>query len=160
LEPLPDRRHVAEEVERFGDSQVEDVRDRASLELHLERLPVEAAATTDLAGDEHVGEEVHLDGDEAVAAARLAAAALHVEGEPTRTVATRARLGELREQLADRREHTGVGGGIRAWAASDRRLVHLDHLVDQLPADQLVVRARLLPTEAELPRERTVERVD
>ena len=101
LELLPDRRHVAEELERLADGQVEHVGDVLALVAHLERLAVVARAVADLAGDVDVGQEVHLDADDAVARARLAAPALDVEREAARLVAAHARLGQLREQLAD-----------------------------------------------------------
>ena len=47
----------------------------------LQRLAVVALALADVAGDVDVGQEVHLDLDDAVALAGLAAAALDVEAE-------------------------------------------------------------------------------
>ena len=49
--------------------------------LHLQRLAIVALALADVAGDVDVGQEVHLDLDDAVALAGFAAAALDVEGE-------------------------------------------------------------------------------
>ena len=60
--------------------------------LDLERLGVEALPAADVARHLDVGEELHLDGLHAGAAARLAAAALHVEREPPARVAARLRL--------------------------------------------------------------------
>ena len=68
------------------------------LVAHLERLAVVALAAADVAGDEHVGQEMHLDLDQAAALAGLAAAAFDVEREAARLVAARARLGQHREQ--------------------------------------------------------------
>ena len=73
-----------EEVGRVLDRHVEHVGDRLALELHLERLAVVAGAVADVAGDVDVGQEVHLDLDQAVALARLAAAALDVEARSGR----------------------------------------------------------------------------
>src|SRR5439155_1404446 len=86
---------VAEEVESLGHREVEHFRDAPTLELHLERLPVVAAATADLARDVDVGKEMHLDRDHALARAGLAAAPLHVEGEAAGSVASRASFGQL-----------------------------------------------------------------
>jgi hypothetical protein len=66
---------------RLLDRHVEHVGDRLALEQHLQRLAVVALALAHLAGDVDVGQEVHLDLDDAVALAGLAAAALDVEGE-------------------------------------------------------------------------------
>ena len=63
---------------------VEHVGDRVALELHLQRLAVVAGAVAHVAGDVDVGQEVHLDLDQAVALARLAAAALDVEARSGR----------------------------------------------------------------------------
>jgi hypothetical protein len=68
---------------------------------------------------------VHLDLDEPVALARLAAAALHVEREAPRAVAADLRLGHLGEQLAHGREQpvyvAGLERGVRPiglWSMS------------------------------------------
>jgi hypothetical protein len=61
------------------DREVQDLRDVPALVLHLERFAVVALAVADVAGHVHVGQEVHLDLDHAVALAGLAAAAGHVE---------------------------------------------------------------------------------
>src|SRR5204863_3934122 len=104
---------VAEEVEGLGHREVEHFRDAPTLELHLERLPVVAAATADLARDVDVGKEMHLDRDHALARAGLAAAPLHVEGEAAGSVASRASFGQLREQVTDRAEGARVRRRVR-----------------------------------------------
>ena len=75
---------------------------------------------------------MHLDLQHAVALARLAAAALDVEGETARLVAARAAFRQFGEPVADRREQIGVGGRVGARRAADRRLVDVDDLVEQL----------------------------
>src|SRR5204862_235500 len=72
LQPLADGRHAAEEVERLVDAQVEHVGDVPPFEAHLERLAVVAPAAADLACDEDIGQEMHLDRDQPVAGAPLA----------------------------------------------------------------------------------------
>src|SRR3546814_18760313 len=67
------------EFHRILDRHVEDVGDGLALELHLQRLAIVAGAVADVAGDVHVGEEVHLYLEHAVALAGFAAAALAVE---------------------------------------------------------------------------------
>ena len=74
---------------------------RVALELHLQRLAIVALAVADVAGDVDVGEEVHLDLDQAVARAGLAAAALDVEAEAAGLVAARLALGQAGEPVAD-----------------------------------------------------------
>ena len=101
-----------------------------SFHFTAQRRLVVALALADLAGDVDVGQEVHLDLAHAVALARLAAAALHVEREAPRLVAVGARLRRLREHLADQVERLGVRRRVRARRAADRLLVDVDHLVD------------------------------
>ena len=81
LERPAQRRHVLEQRERFLDAGGEHLGDALALVPHLERLAVVAPAPAHLAGDVQVGQEVHLDLELAVALARLAAPALHVERE-------------------------------------------------------------------------------
>src|SRR4029079_10761465 len=85
-------------------------------------------------------EEVHLDLDEAVALARLAAAALDVEGEAAGLVAARLALRQAGEPVADHGEGAGVGRGVGARGAADRRLVDVDDLVELLEPGDLAVR--------------------
>ena len=123
------------------DPHLEDVGDRLALVLHFERLRVVALALADLARHVDVGQEVHLDLDDAVALAGLAAPALDVEREAARRVAAQLGLGREREQLADQVERPGVGGRIRTRRAADRRLIDHDHLVERLGTDDPAVRA-------------------
>src|SRR3954452_24770565 len=100
---LSHRRHGAEEIGRFGDGHVEHVGYRLVLEFDLERLAVVALAVALIAGDVDIREEVHLDLNDAVALAALAAPALDIEREAPRAVAPRLGLREPREPVADRR---------------------------------------------------------
>src|SRR5207302_10110858 len=120
-------------------------------------LAVVALALADVAGDVDVGQEVHLDLDDAVALAGLAAAALDVEREAAGLVAARLRLRQAGEPFADRREGAGVGRGVRARRAADRRLVDVDHLVEVLQALDAIVRGRGLRRPVEPARNRLVE---
>ena len=136
---------LAKNVERLLARQVEHVGDVLALERDVEGVAVVAGALAHLARHVHVGQEVHLDLDGAVAGARLAAAARHVEAEPAGQVAADLRLLGLGEQLADVVEHAGVGGRVRPGRAADRRLVDVDDLVEVLDAlDPLVQAGRRL----------------
>jgi hypothetical protein len=66
---------VLEELAGVLDGHGEDVGDGLAAVLHFEGFAVVALALADLALDEDVGEEVHLDLLEALALAGLAAAA-------------------------------------------------------------------------------------
>jgi hypothetical protein len=102
------------------DGHVEDVGDALAPVEDLERLAVVAFALADLALDVDIGEEVHLDLLEALALARLAAAAAglcgDVEAEAAGLVAADLGLLGLGEDVADLVEDAGVGGGIASGA--------------------------------------------
>ncbi len=157
LELHPDLGHGSEEPDGLVDRHLEDVGDRATLVVDLQRLAVVALALADLAGDVDVGQELHLDLEDPVALAVLAPATLDVEAEPPRTIAADARLGDAGEQLADRREEAGIGGRVGARGPPDGALVDLDDLVDVLGALQPVVRAHRLARSVELACEGPVE---
>ena len=109
---VADRRDGLEELLGVLDRHVEHVGDAQALELHFERLAVVALAVALLAGDIDVGQEVHLDLDQPVALARLAAPALDVEAEAAGLVAARGAFGQAGEPVADLGEGAGVGGGV------------------------------------------------
>ena len=113
-----------------------------------------------LAGDVDVGEEVHLDLDQAVAGAGLAAAALDVEAEAAGLVAARLALRQAGEPVADLGEGAGIGGGVGARGAADRRLIDVDHLVEIFEAGELLVPAGLEPGAVQVAGGGGVERVD
>src|SRR5262249_50859714 len=129
-----DRGHILEHLERLVDGHLQDVRDRVTAKLHLEHLAVVPRAVTNLARHVDIGQELHLDLDDAVALAVLTAPALDVEAEAARLVATHLRLGHARVQVADMREHAGVRRGVAARSPADRRLVDVDRLVQVLEA--------------------------
>ena len=159
LQLVFDRRDVLEEIERFGDGHLQNVGDRLALVGDLQRFAVVAPALADLAGDVDIGQEVHLDLDDAFALARFAAAALDVEGEPPRHVAPRLRFRHRGVELADRREQPCVGGGVGARRSSDRALIDVDHLVEKTDALEGIVHTRLVFGVVELLGEASVERV-
>ena len=115
------------------------VRDGMAAVVDLQRLAVVALAGAHLAGHVDVRQELHLDLEDAVALAVLAATALHVEAEAARAVAPHARLRDAREQLPDGPEQAGVGGRVGARRPADRALVDLDDLVHRLHTVEAVV---------------------
>src|SRR5439155_3795960 len=116
-------------------------------------------ALADLARDVDVGEELHLDLEDPLALAVLAAPAFHVEAEAARLVAAQARLGYPGEELADRPEEPRIGSRIGARGAADRALVDLDHLVDLGGALEGVVRAGIVPRPVQHPRQGAIQDV-
>jgi hypothetical protein len=85
-----------------------------------------------LAGEFDVGEELHLDGDGAVALAGVAAAAGDVEGEGPGAEAATLGVGLGGEEGADVVEGLDVGDWIGARSAADGGLVDEDDVVEVL----------------------------
>ncbi len=110
-----------------------------------------------VAGHVHVRQEVHFDADDAVAGARLAAPALHVEREAVALVAARLCVGRGGEHVADEIEQAGIGGGVRARRASDGRLVDGDNLVQLLHAVDAVMRGGALLGAVQRARKRFIQ---
>src|SRR3954463_12904031 len=102
---------------------------------------------------------MHLDLHEAVALTGLAPSALHVEREASRPIAADLRLGQLGEQLANRREQSRVRRRIRARRPPDRTLVDVDDLVDVLEPGDARMRAGNHARSVEMPGERTRKNV-
>ena len=102
---------------------------------------------------------MHFDGDDAVALAGLAPPAFHVEREAARPESAGPRVGHHREQIADEREQPGIGRRVRARRSSDRRLIDLDDLVDELDAVDAIVGAGLVAGAIERFRQRLVQDV-
>ena len=95
-------RDVLEEVHAFADGHLEDVGNRFALVVDLQRFAVVPLAMTDLAGHIDIRQEVHLDLDQTLARASLAAATLDVEREAARLVSACFRLRHRRVEFADR----------------------------------------------------------
>ena len=125
-----DLRVIGEKLEGFLDGHRQDVGDALALETNVERLRLEAVSATLLARHRHRGEELQLDVERPRALARLAATAADVEGDAALGVAAHATLRQAGEEIADQTENPGVGRGVGARGASDRRGVDADHLAE------------------------------
>ena len=137
-QPARDLRLVAEELHGLGNGEAEHVADVLAPVGDLQHLLAVARAAALRAGGEDVREELHLDLLEALATARLAAPALHVEGEGGRRVAAEARQVHAGEQAPDGIERLHVGHRVGPGRGAQRRLVHQDHLGDAVDAADLV----------------------
>src|SRR5438046_827433 len=110
----------------------------------LESLAVVAFAPANLAFDVNVGQEVHLDFDQAAALAILTTAAFDIETESTCVVTADPRCGQLREQFAYRGERAGVCDRIRSRRPPDGALVNHNYLVDLFQSANRLVSSRLI----------------
>ena len=140
-----DAGEVDEKLQRLVHGHVEDVGDALAAKGYLQGFPVVAAALADLAGDGDIGQELHLDLVVSIALAGLAAASLHVEGEPARRIAAHPGFGKTGEQVPDGGEGPGVGGRVAPRGAPDGRLVDVHDLVHALYAQELAVLAGYVP---------------
>ena len=134
--------------------------DRIVAEFHFQGFAVVALALADIALDIDVGQEVHLDLDDAVALAGLAAPALDVEAEAARGIAARLGFRQFGEPVADGGEGAGIGGRVGARRAADRALVDVDHLVEEFQALDAVMRRGMLARLGQLARRRLVQGLD
>ena len=78
---------LGEELDRLAHRHLQHVVDGLALPRDFEAFAGVALAVADVAGDPHIGKEVHLEFDGATAPAGFAAAAFHVEREGPRRVA-------------------------------------------------------------------------
>ena len=150
---------LRKECQCFVHRHLEDVGDRLAVERHFEHFGTETFAVAIGAAQIHVGQELHLDVLEAVAAAGRAATVARIEAERGASVATLFCERRLREEIANRIEGADVTCGIRARRATDRRLIHHDHVTDQLVSVQCTMRARRLGRLAFVFAQRRVEHV-
>ena len=132
LEDPPQLAVVGEELCAVADAEPEHLRDRVAAVAHRQGRRVVALALADVAGDVDVGEEVHLDLDDPVAATGLAASPLDVEGEAPGLPPAGLGLRELGEDRPDLVKGLGVGAGVGPRCPTDRALVDGDHLVERL----------------------------
>ena len=100
--------------------------------MHLERLAVIALTLADLARDVDIRQEVHLDLQQAVAGAGLAAAAANVEREAPGIVAAQLRVLRGGKEAADIVKQAGIRRRVGARRAADGTLVNVDDLVQIL----------------------------
>src|SRR5258706_8223 len=124
-------RHRPEQVRARFHRHVEHVCDRIVAELHFQSLAVVALAVADVALHVDVRQKVHFDLDYAVALAGLAAPALDVEGEPPRPVAAGLGFGQAGVPFPYRRKRACIGRRVRTQRPADRRLIDVDHLIEE-----------------------------
>src|SRR6185503_7191284 len=124
--------NVFQQRQGVFDRGIEQFGNRLSLVSDRERLAIVSGAATDVAQNVNVREKIHLDPLHALALARFAAPAFHVERKAAGFVTSLTRLRQHCIQFAQRREETCVGCRIGTRRAADWRLVDLDYLVDML----------------------------
>ena len=149
---------ILKELDRLIDGHVEHIRYAFTSEPDLECLSVVSLASTFLAGNEDVGQEVHLDGAVSVASTSFATAAFHVEGEASRLVTSDSSLRKFDEELAYVGKDICVSGWIGARCTAKRTLVDVDYLVDILQSLNGAIGQRLSEGTVEMLAQDGVER--
>ena len=152
-------RIIGEELAGLTYGHVQHFRDVQPPIADFEGFVIVALAPAHVAGDVHVGQEVHFHADLTVAAARLAASALDVEAEPPRLVAALAGVRGHGEDVADLVEDLGIGSRVGARRASDGRLIDGHDALDGLHAVDAPDAAWLIHADALRQREVLVQRV-
>src|SRR5258708_3243892 len=152
-------RNVVEKFQGVRRRQIQDITDGVPFVTHRERFGIVAAPAADFAHHINVREKIHFDAAQAVALAGFAAAAFDVETEAAGAVAALARFRQHGEKIADRRENSGVGGGIGPRRAADWRLVDFDDFVNLVSAENLAVRGGRFRGTIKFLGERAVENV-
>src|SRR6266446_5820963 len=159
LQLLFDLRDVFQNLQHVRHGSFQQVGDGVAVVVNRQGFVVVAAAAADFALHVNVGQEVHFDAALAFALTSLAASAGDVERETSGFVSALAGFGQHGVEVTNRREDAGIGCGIGARGAADRRLVDANDLVDQLRSGDGFVRASLFAGPIELPGERAVEDV-
>ena len=109
---------------------------------NVERVLIVARALAGGTGHLHVGHQVQLGGDRALATALLAAASLDIEAKARGRIAALLGLGRRGEEAADVVVETDVRGRVGAGRAADGGLVDVDHIAYVLDPVEAVVRTR------------------
>src|SRR5215470_14860654 len=123
--------NASEDIERIGNRGVQKVGDGHAFVLNGKRFTVVTFSSADLAIHVYVRKKAHLDFAQAISLARFTTSALHVKAETPGFVSARSRFRQHCVKLANGSENTGVRGWIGSWRPSDRRLIDLDHFVDE-----------------------------
>ena len=131
---------MAEEDERLPRRQVEHLGDVPPPVGDLQDLGAIARAPAVGTAHHHVGQELHVDRQEAVSLAGAAPAPLDVEAEHARAVVAQLGLVGRGEGPADLVERLQVGDRVRSTRPADRRLVEEDRVLDLAGSRQLVER--------------------
>ena len=117
------RRNVSEELTGLLHRHIQNVANRLTFVGNLKRLTIIALAMTFGALDVDIGQEVHLDLDDAIALAVLAAPTFNIKAKAPWLVAADIRLRRTRKKLANLRKDAGIGGRVGARGAANCRLV-------------------------------------
>ena len=146
-----DGRQILKKGHRLLHGHVQHIINILTFIFYFQRLSVITPAAADLTGHIDIRQEMHLDLDDAVAAAGFASAALHIETEPALAVASGLGILGGGEQISDLVEHSRIGGRIRTGCPADGRLIDVDHLVQLVDAFNSRMSAGHAPRPVQVP---------
>ena len=129
---------AAEKCEGFADGHIEDFGDVAAAVGNVEDFLAVAPAVALAAFHVHVGQELHVDLDVAVAVAHAAAPSFDIEAEVAGRVVARAGFERVGEHGPNLVEGLDVRHRVGARRAADRALIDENHVVDLTVAEDVV----------------------
>ncbi|CNV10436.1 Uncharacterised protein [Salmonella enterica subsp. enterica serovar Bovismorbificans] len=136
------RRNRIKELTRFFNGHIQYFVDGLAFVLNLQRFPVIALAFALVARHVNIRQKVHFDFNDAIALARFAATAAHVEAESPWRVAARARLRHASKKLANRGKDARIGRRVGTRGAPDWALVDIDHFIEMFQPLNIPIRRR------------------
>ena len=137
-----DRGYIFKELKSLLHGHIQHIVDVLSLVLHVQGLTVIPFAAAYLAGHIYIRQEMHLNLDNAVSAARFTPAALYVKAEPSFAVPLCLGVRSGGEQVPYKVEYACVGSRVGPGSTPDGRLVDVDNLIQLLHALDALVPAR------------------
>src|SRR5687767_1141012 len=110
---------------------------------HVKDLLFESCSFTFFANQLHICQELHLDGDCAVALTNLTTASRKIKREVRGIKSACLLFTGGRKDFPDRIVNLDIGNRIRSGRATDGRLIDKNYIVNQFPPLQLVKRANM-----------------
>ena len=154
-----DLRLRLKELHGLIDRHLQDVSDGLTFPPHFEGLTVVTLTAAHFAGYIHIRHEMHLDRLVAVTHTLLASSAFGVERETTCFPASYLRFRQLSKEITDVVEHIRISRRIRARRTTNRRLIDIDDLIDELNALNALIGQRGSLGAIELLTQNRVERL-
>lgn len=127
-----DTRHIFKEGHRFFHCHIQHVVNALSFIFHFQCFPVITLSVTDFTRYIDIRQEMHLNLQDSIPAARLTASSFYIETEPALLVASRLCIRRCRKQVTDQVKHSCIRGRVGPRRTPDRRLVDINDFVKLL----------------------------
>ena len=139
LDLSPDRRYILKKCQCFFHSHIQYIINALALILHFQSLTIVAFALADFAGHIYIRKKMHLDLDDSVTAAGLAPSALDIKTETAFLVALCLGICGGCKKITDLVKNSGICGRIGTGSSSDRGLVDIDHLIQLIDTQDVIM---------------------